>query len=449
MAIEFKLPELGENIESGDVVNVLVAVGDTVSKDQPVIELETDKAVVEVPAPFAGTVQQIHVAAGDTVAVGQAIVSLDAADDAGQADQPGTQPAQSAGTAEHPVAMRPAEAHPPAPAPAAPEDVAAGAPSAEEQQRTYPAPAAAGPKMVPAAPSVRRLAREIGVDVTRVTGSGPGGRISQDDVKSHARQLNATRQQEPGGAAGMPVQALELPDFSQWGEVERKPISKVRRLTASRLQASWQTTPMVTQFDKADATELEKWRKQFAPRVEQAGGKLTVTAILIKVVGAALKVFPQFNTSFDQVQGEIIQKHYIHIGVAVDTPHGLLVPVIRNVDQKNITELSIELVGIAAKTRERKVALGDMQGGSITISNVGAIGGTGFTPVINPPEVAILGVARTAQEPVYMDGTFQPRLLLPLCLSYDHRVIDGVDGARFLRWVADALGNPFILALEG
>jgi pyruvate dehydrogenase E2 component (dihydrolipoamide acetyltransferase) len=447
---EFVLPDLGESVESGEVVNVLVQVGDQVTADQPVIELETDKAVVEVPAPMDGIVRTVHVHLAQTLAVGQAVISLETS----------AAPPAAAGSREPSAAAPPAVAGPQEPSAAAPPAAAAAQPQGpsaapaaltlgEETPRTYPAPAGGQRKLVPAAPSVRRLAREIGIDISAVPGTGPAARISDEDVKAFARELNSRRQQTSNIAAPGAGPGVELPDFSQWGEVERKPVSRIRRITAERLQASWQTIPMVTQFDKADLTDLEKWRKELAPRVEQAGGKLTPTAIIIKVVGAALKVFPQFNTSYDQANGEIIQKHYVHIGIAVDTPHGLLVPVVRNVDQKNITELAVELVEMAAKTRSRKVAPQDMQGGSMTISNVGTIGGTGFTPIINPPEVAILGIARSNQEPVYIDGQFQPRLMLPLSLSYDHRVIDGADGARFLRWVADALANPLILALEG
>ena len=294
---------------------------------------------------------------------------------------------------------------------------------------------------------MRRLAREIGVDIGQVTGSGPGGRISEDDVKAHARRLNEQRQTAAAPVAG--VSAVPLPDFSQWGEIERQPMGKVRQITAARLQTAWSTIPMVTQFDKADITELEKWRKEYGPKAEAAGGKLTPTAILIKVLAAALKVFPQFNASIDMTSQEIVRKHYYNIGIAVDTPHGLLVPVVRDVDRKNIVELAVELTQIAGKTRERKIALEEMQGGCMTISNVGVMGGTGFTPIINPPEVAILGVARSSYEPVYVDGEFVPRLMMPLALTYDHRLIDGADGARFLRWVAQALENPFLLILEG
>ena len=248
---------------------------------------------------------------------------------------------------------------------------------------------------------------------------------------------------------GVLSRTTPLPDFSQWGAVEREPMTKVREITAERLAQAWATIPQVTQFDKADITSLEKWRAEYGKKAEAAGGKLTPTAILIKVLGIALKVFPQFNASIDIAQREVVYKRYFHIGIAVDTPHGLLVPVVRDVDQKNIIELAVELSELAQKTRERKIGPADMQGGSMTISNVGTMGGTAFTPIVNPPEVAILGVARSQVEPAYIDGQFQPRTFLPLSLSYDHRLIDGADGARFLRWVCTALEDPFIALLEG
>ena len=427
---EFKLPDLGENVESGDVVNVLVAVGDTLAEDQPVIELETDKAVVEVPSPLSGIVREIHVQAGDQAAVGQLLLTVETAAPAGVAKLP-----------EAPAAAP----LPSQPAPAPTEVTQPASPPAAD--RTYPAPISGPRKLVPASPSVRRLAREIGIDIAQVAGSGPGGRISENDVKAFSRQLNTTRQAAPAPSAAVP--AIELPDFSRWGEVERRPMGKVRQITAQRLQAAWSSIPMVTQFDKADITEMEKWRKDYGPRAEAAGGKLTPTAILIKLLAAALKRFPQFNCSIDITSQEIIQKQYYNIGIAVDTPNGLLVPVVRDVDQKNIIELAVELSEMAVKTRERKVALEDMQGGCMTISNVGVMGGTGFTPIVNPPEVAILGVARSSREPVYVDGQFVPRMMLPLALTYDHRQIDGADGARFLRWVAQALEDPFLILLEG
>ena len=423
MPVKFALPDLGENIESGDVIRILVDVGDRLAEDQTVIELETDKAVIEVPSSIDGTVTQILVQQGDTIAVGQPILEVEAAAAPAVEETP-------LAAEETPSAPVPIEE--PTSTPIPPASVIEEAPSAPISTPTD------GP--VPAAPSTRRLAREIGVDIAQVQGTGPGGRISIDDVKAHSKKLHATR-----GA----IPTTPLPDFSQWGAVEREPMTKVREITAERLAQAWATIPQVTQFDKADITSLEKWRAEYGKKAEVAGGKLTPTAILIKVLGIALKVFPQFNASIDIAQREVVYKRYFHIGIAVDTPHGLLVPVVRDVDQKNIIELAVELSELAQKTRERKIGPADMQGGSMTISNVGTMGGTAFTPIVNPPEVAILGVARSQVEPAYIDGQFQPRTFLPLSLSYDHRLIDGADGARFLRWICTALEDPFIALLEG
>ena len=422
MPVKFALPDLGENIESGDVIRILVDVGDHLAEDQTVIELETDKAVIEVPSSIDGTVTEILVQQGDTIAVGQPILEVEAA--------------EIPAVEEAPPVPAPVEEPTPTPIPQDQET----APVAEEAPPAPTPISTDGP--VPAAPSTRRLAREIGVDIAQVQGSGPGGRISIDDVKAHSKKLHAA-------PAAAPAAAAPLPDFSQWGTVERQPMNKVREITAERLAQAWATIPQVTQFDKADITSLEKWRAEYGKKAEAAGGKLTPTAILIKVLGIALKVFPQFNASIDMAQREVVYKRYFHIGIAVDTPHGLLVPVVRDVDQKNIIELAVELSELAQKTRERKIGPADMQGGSMTISNVGTMGGTAFTPIVNPPEVAILGVARSQVEPTYIDGQFQPRTHLPLSLSYDHRLIDGADGARFLRWICTALEDPFIALLEG
>ncbi|MGH7451592.1 MAG: 2-oxo acid dehydrogenase subunit E2, partial [bacterium] len=317
----------------------------------------------------------------------------------------------------------------------------------ESRQPVTPARPTERKEIAAAAPSTRRFAREIGIDINTVPGSGPGGRISIEDVKAFARQVN---QQKAAPRVGFAVIEPEsLPDFTKWGEVERKPMSKIRQATARHLSFAWATIPHVTQFDKADITELEKLRKQYGKKVEASGGKLTVTAILLKIISAALKVFPQFNASIDMAKHEIVYKKYYHIGVAVDTEHGLLVPVIRNVDRKNIIALSVELTQVAEKARNRKLSLDDMQGGNFSISNLGGIGGTGFTPVVNAPEVAILGISRGQMEPIYLNGNFEPRLMLPLSLSYDHRLIDGADAARFLRWVAEAIEQPFRIVLEG
>lgn len=298
---------------------------------------------------------------------------------------------------------------------------------------------------VPAAPSVRRLARELGVDVHDVVGTGPHGRISADDVVAHVRAVVTAG----GGAAPARTTAHALPDFARFGSIERKAMRGIRRKTAEHLSHAWTTIPHVTQFDKADVTALEALRGRFAKRVEAGGGKLTVTAIAVKIAATALRVFPQFNVSVDDATEEIVQKHYVNIGVAVDTDRGLLVPVIRDADKKSITQLAAEIAQAAERARTKKTTLEEMEGGCFTITNLGGIGGTSFTPIINHPEVAILGISRGATEPVFIDGAFQPRTMLPLSLSYDHRVIDGADGIRFLRWVVEALEQPFLLSLEG
>jgi pyruvate dehydrogenase E2 component (dihydrolipoamide acetyltransferase) len=524
MPTDFKLPELGENVTAGDVVRVLVAPGDTIEKDQPVLELETDKATIEVPSSVAGKVKDVRVKQGERIKVGQVVLSVedgaagqasketdtkdteagkkepkgaeakgaeakgaepkgaepksaesgssaqagdaapkpqpaDAADEGGlsqaapgqasasdrgtkggsrrgeeergtgRADQPEAQQADVEGAAkpkrgEVVDISRGARSAPPAAAPAASSAEGTGA------ERGVPAPAA---------PSVRRLARELGVEIRRLTGTGPGGRISEEDVQAFVRGAMSG-----GGAAGP---AAPLPDFSKWGEVERKPMSNIRRKTAEHLTHAWTAIPHVTQHDKADISALEELRKRYGPQAEQAGGKLTVTVVALKIIAAALGRFPQFNASADMARGEIVYKKSIHVGVAADTPRGLLVPVIRDVDRKGIVELSAELAKASEKARAGKLSLDDMQGGGFTITNLGGIGGTFFTPIVNWPEVAILGISRGVLEPVYDGQNLQPRLMLPLSLSYDHRVIDGADAARFLRWVAEAFEQPFVLAL--
>ncbi|MBI4309654.1 MAG: 2-oxo acid dehydrogenase subunit E2, partial [Candidatus Omnitrophica bacterium] len=293
---------------------------------------------------------------------------------------------------------------------------------------------------VSAAPSVRLFAREIGIDIAQVPGSGPGGRISIDDVKKYAKALNTSR---PAGT-GAGIAAQPLPDFGKWGAVRREAMNNVRRKTAEHLSHAWQTVPHVTQFDKTDITELEKLRKRFSNKEK----KLSITPFIIKVIAAALKHFPQFNASVDMTANEIVYKDYINVGVAVDTDRGLLVPVLKNVDKMSIVQISDELTAMAERARARKTTMEEMQGGCFTISNLGGIGGTFFAPIVNWPEVAILGVSRGVMEPVHMENQFVPRLMLPLSLSYDHRLIDGADGARFIRWVADAIQQPFLIDLE-
>ncbi len=427
---EFKLPELGENIDSADVTKVLVKPGDKIEKDQIVLEIETDKATVEVPSEFVGTVKKVFIKAGDKAKVGQTIFSYvgEAIRETAKKDEPSkVEPPKS----ERSIPVT--------------ESVER---SVKHEKPILPRREEIIKKIAPAAPSVRRFAREIGIDIHKVNGSGPGGRISIEDVKTFAKNINESLSKSVTGAA-LGINAEPLPDFSKWGEVDIQPMSNVRKKTAEHLSYAWATVPRVTQFDKADITELEKLRKQFAPKADAAGGKLTVTAILLKVIAAALTKFPQFNASVDMGNKSIIYKKYINIGIAVDTEKGLLVPVIKDVDKKNILQLSVELSEISKKARDKKITVDDLQGGNFSISNLGGIGGTYFTPIVNSPEVAILGVSRGSYEPVYKDGEFVPRLLLPLSLSYDHRVIDGADAARFIRWVSEALENPFLLSLEG
>ncbi|HRK35009.1 MAG TPA: 2-oxo acid dehydrogenase subunit E2, partial [Candidatus Hydrogenedentes bacterium] len=304
---------------------------------------------------------------------------------------------------------------------------------------------------VPASPSVRRLAREIGIDVSVVPGTGPGGRVTMEDVKSYSRRARPAAAPAARVSSPAPSAVAQAPviDTSRFGDIERVAMNNVRRRTAENLSNAWATIPHVTQFDKADVTALEQFREKYGKRVEASGGKLTVTAILVKLLGSALKKYPQFNSSVDMQAEEIVYKRFYNIGVAVDTDRGLLVPVVHNVDTKSVTQIAVELQGIAARAREKKSRLEEMQGATFTVSNLGGVGGIGFTPIVNPPEVAILGVSRSQVEPVYADGAFQPRTMLPLSLSYDHRVIDGADAARFLRWLCEALEQPMLALLEG
>ncbi|MCA9796015.1 MAG: 2-oxo acid dehydrogenase subunit E2 [Candidatus Eremiobacteraeota bacterium] len=443
MALEFKLPELGENIESAEVLDVLVSVGDTISTDTPVLEIETDKATIEVPSDVSGVVKEVLISAGQSAKVGQTVLRLEAVSGEAQAE-----PEPEADTqAEAPSEAEPEPQKAPEPERTAP--VVASLPPAKAPGQNG---APGTPRsLAPAAPSTRRLAREIGVDINLVPGHGPGGRISIDDVKTYAKSVmrsiggGAAVQQVVQTAAPMATSA-PLPDFSKWGEVRREKMSGIRRKTAQQMSLAWTTIPQVTQFDKADITALEGLRKQINQSSE---AKITVTAILLKVMGSALKKFPNFNASIDLASEEIVYKDFYNVGVAVDTERGLLVPVVHDVVGRNIAELANELNQIAEKARNRKIGPDDLQGSCITITNLGGIGGYAFSPIVNPPEVAILGVARASMEPVFGDGRFRARLMMPLCLSYDHRLIDGADAARFLRWICEALENPALLAFEG
>jgi len=452
-ASEFRLQELGENISEGDLVRLMIAPGAKVSEGQPVMELETDKAVVEVPSSVSGVVKDVKVKEGEKIKVGQVIFTLQgAAPSQTESSRLQRQPVEHV-SGQHGARLA--------------FQAAIRAEGKTEEQALPPdqpqlRPAAfsmpvqldkvAGTEhreAVPAAPHTRRLAREIGVDIYEVKGTGPGGRISEEDVKAHAKAALAGVSGAQAPARAGHFVAPKLPDFAKWGKIERVSMRGVRRKTAEHLAESWNTIPHVTQHDRADITELEHLRARFAPKAEQAGGKMTVTAIALKVCAAALKVFPQFNATIDMEKEEIIYKQYINIGVAADTDRGLLVPVIRDVDKKNIVELAVELSQLSQKARDKKITLADMEGGTFTITNLGGIGGTAFTPIVNHPEVAILGLSRSRMEPEWIGGKFEARLILPLSLSYDHRLIDGADAARFLRWVAEAFEQPFLLSVQG
>jgi pyruvate dehydrogenase E2 component (dihydrolipoyllysine-residue acetyltransferase) len=436
MAQKFKLPEVGENVEAGIVVRLLVSEGDFVEEDQTVLELETDKATLEVPSTVHGQITSMRIKEGEELKVGATVFVVTD----GGADAP------SQGEAE--TSSEPgAEAAAPGPTEGAPE--AEPSPAAAALHPPRKADTLPG-VTVPASPTVRRLAREIGVDISEVHGRGPGGRITHDDVKAHARE-HAVVAHTPGGEGGTPVlhvaTATPMPDFSKWGPVEAKRRTHIRRVIGERMSHSWLTVPHVHQYAKADITELERMRREFNSR-SKASGNLTLTTIAVKVVARLLERYPSFNSSLDETKDHILYKKYYNIGVAADTDRGLVVPVVRGADRKNIRELITEIDRLAATAREGKLTPDQMQGGTFTISNLGGIGGTWFNPIINYPEVAILGLARADKELKLVDGKVAERLMLPICVGYDHRVIDGAEGARFTRDLAAILTDPVEMLLE-
>ena len=441
MALDIKLPHLGENIESGQVVKVLVKIGDRLEKNQNVMELETEKASIEIPVETAGIVKKIYIEEGKTIGVGDVFLELDELEE----EQPSADAVEVATKDDPPKVVDDSlktkvYETPPA---ESPETLHR---NEVDHNLTAKVQSIQAKALVPASPATRRFAREIGIDIAKVPGSGPGGRISVDDIKAYSKNLNRGAARSFGSTVAT---VKSLPAFEKWGEIQVEALSNIRAKTAERLSYAWSVIPHVTQFDKADVTELELQRQHLTDLAENAGTKLTITAIILKVLAIALRKFPQFNASVDSLSNTIIYKKYYHIGVAVDTERGLLVPVIRDVERKSILELCIELSNLADKARKKKTSIEDMQGGTFTVSNLGGIGGTFFTPVINWPEVAILGVARSNMEPVVRDGEMVPRRILPLTLSYDHRVIDGAAGARFLSWIVHSLENPLSIALDG
>lgn len=426
--VEMKLPELGENIDAADIIAVLVKAGDEIQKDQGVIEIETDKATVEVPSSVSGKIVEVLVKEGSKARVGDTLIKVETTVGA-EKDE-----AKPEAKAKEPEKKEPVQK------PVEEEKPKVEIKTFEKKDDQPPIQKGAAP----AAPSVRRLARELGVDINDIPGTGPAGRISMEDVKAYVKKLN----ESGAGLVSKGIKKEALPDFTKFGKVERKPMNNIRQKTAQHLSYAWMTIPHVTQFDKADITEMEKVRKEMNGR-SKGESKLTMTAILAKVSASALKVFPQFNASIDMENNEIIYKKYYNIGIAVDTEFGLIVPVIKNADLKNMTELAKDISELAERARNKKTSLDDLQGACFTITNLGGIGGTYFTPIVNSPEVAILGVSRGNYEPVYNGKEFEPRLMLPLSLSYDHRVIDGADAARFLRWICEAIENPMKLLVEG
>ncbi len=421
--MDVKLPKLGEGADSGVVVNVFVKPGDTVAKDQSILELENEKAVASIPAPTGGTVSAVHVKPGDKVSVGQKLISLDGAGGADAA------PAAPAATAPAGV---------PSPKPAAPTRPRAEASEAAPVDEAEEAAPAGGPPPV-ASPTLRRLARDLGIELSRIRGSGRGGRIEMADLRAYIQRLQRLAARATAAPAARARPPAELPDFAKWGPITLKPLTPLRQTIARRMSESWESVPRVTQFDEADLTRLNELRQAHQTAYAERGVKLTVTPLLLKALTLVLQKHPHYNTSLDETGENLVFKSYISLGLAVDTEAGLMVPVIRDAEKKSVLELAREVEELARKARERKLSAEDMKGGTFTVSNQGGIGGAHFTPIINLPEVAILGVGRATVKPVWRDGQVTGRPLLPLALSYDHRVIDGGSAARFITDLVRAL----------
>ena len=438
MTTQFMLPELGEHVESAELIKILVSAGTRIEIDQPVLELETDKADFELPSAVSGVVKEIHVREGERIKVGQLLFTVDESASAAASttiENPAPAVRQEIAADHAEAEQRQPERESTQPdLPAAPEIRPAR--EVESDTRRGAAAETSPHRLIPTTPTVRMLARELGIDLALVRGSGPAGRILAEDVKAFTKRVIAGSTEAHPGVGPRP---LPLPDFSRWGDIERKDMTGIRRKIATSMSYSWNTIPHVTNFESVDITDLEQLRKRFSSIVGAAGGKLTITSIAVKVISSALKVFPSFAASLDIEREQIILKRYCHIGVAVDTDRGLIVPVIRDADKKNIFQLSVEIPQLAEKARNKKITLEELEGAVFTITNLGGIGGTQFSPIIHAPEVAILGISRARHEAVLVAGKFEPRLLLPISLSYDHRLIDGADASRFLRWVAQAL----------
>jgi pyruvate dehydrogenase E2 component (dihydrolipoamide acetyltransferase) len=417
--MEVRLPRLGEGAESGTVVNIAVAEGDVIRKDQTILELENEKAVAPIPSPTDGKVTKVHVKPGDEISVGQVLITL--TEDHAAAPAP-----SKVSDAQSPKEQTRPEAEPQQPTP--------GAEIYHYESKSGMAP--------PAPPSVRKLASELGIDLTRVRGTERGGRITRKDLKTYVQSLQDLVFKQKIPLARGPQEAPPKTDFSRWGSITRKRLSPLRRTVAEKTTEAWTTIPHVTQFADADISALTELRKKYAPLYQARGVRLTLTSFALKAVVTALKSFPIFNSSLDEATQEIVYKEYYHVGVAVDTDAGLIVPVLRDVDLKDIYQLSLELAHITEKARQRKIGIEELQGGTFTLSNLGGIGGTHFTPLIYKPQVAVLGIGQGVLRPVVREGAVQPRTILTLGVSYDHRVIDGADGARFALALVKALESP-------
>jgi len=434
------VPDIGD-FDGVEVIEILVAAGDQIAVEDPIASLESDKAAMEIPSPFAGTVKEVKINLGDKVSEGSLLITLEASEDTGSA-------------AEAPATSASAEAAPAKEAPVESKPAAAPAPKAAAPAAPRPSPTASlsidedGFRKAHASPSVRKFARELGADLSQMTGTGEKKRILKEDVKAWVKQALA----RGNNGGGLGIEAMPEIDYSQFGEIETQALTRINKLTGKFLHRNWLTVPHVTQFDEADISELEKFRKQLNEENKKEGIRITVLAFLMKALVSALREFPRFNSSLDHTGENLILKQYVNIGVAMDTTDGLVVPVIRDCDRKSLIDLAQELVETSKRARDKKLSPADMAGGCITISSLGGIGGTSFTPIVNAPEVAILGVSRSSMKPVYIinndgDGEFVPRLMLPLSLSYDHRVIDGADGARFTSYLSTVLSDTRRLLL--
>ncbi len=429
MSKEILVPDIGD-FSDVEVIEILVSPGDVVAAEDSLISVESDKAAMEIPCPEAGVVKELKISLGDKVSEGSLILIL----------EPG-EGAAVAPAAEAPKAEAPAPAAAPAPKAEAPKPAPAAAP-APRQSPTAQIDEVSFSK-AHASPSVRKFARELGVDLGKVDGTGRKGRITKEDVQGFVKRALS----QPAAGGGLGVAPMPEIDFSQWGEIETKPLTKINKLTGEFLHRNWVTIPHVTQFDEADITDMEAFRKEMAAEYKEKGIRITPLVFMMKAVVSALKEYPRFNSSLDATGENLIMKQYYNVGIAVDTPDGLVVPVVRDVDRKTLVELAVELGEISIKARDKKLKPSDMQGGCLTISSLGGIGGTKFTPIVNAPEVAILGVSRSKVQPVWNGKEFEPRLMLPLSLSYDHRVIDGADGARFTTFLSRVLSDTRRLLL--